>query len=128
MSAEVQGDVSEALGRARKKVKDVINAHLAEDYGPALQEWVLITILRPQIPVGWGEICQYHKSERMAEFRLVIDHGEFKAAPPGEQIRLLVKSILRSIDLFPRLLITEFDIDRFRCDVMEAALRGGLTT
>src|SRR5438045_436328 len=82
MSAEVQDDVAEALRQAEREIQPKINARLAPDYGPAVIEWALITILRPRIPQGWGEVRRYSRAEREVEFRLIIDHGEFKRAGP----------------------------------------------
>ena len=126
LSAEVQNEVGEALRRAENKVRNLVVPKLASDYGPSVDVWVLITILRPRIPEGWGETHQYDPTRRAADFRLIIDYSAFKAASPREQVQMLVKSILRSIDLFPRLKVKGFDVDRFRRDIMDAAIAGGL--
>lgn len=127
LSAEVHHDVSEALRQARIKVEPAINAGLASDYGPAVDNrWTVITILRPRIPRGWGEVCKYHRRDRVAEFRLIIDYSEFKVASPQEQTRMLVESILRSVDLFPTLKVEGFDVDRFRRDIVAAATAADL--
>jgi hypothetical protein len=114
LSAEVQHDVSEDLRQASLQIEPKVNAQLAADYGPAIEEWALISILRPRIPEGWGEIWRYHRPRRVAEFRLIIDHKEFKGAGPQKQRTMLLASILRSLDLFGLLKVTAFDVGRFR--------------
>src|SRR5689334_23025771 len=103
LSAEVQHDVGDALRRARLKIEKSLNARLASDYGPAINKWALITILRPSRPEGWGEVWEYHSSRKVAEFRLIIDYSEFKSADPSKQLSMLLASIFRSLDLFPLL-------------------------
>ncbi|HWE03932.1 MAG TPA: Imm44 family immunity protein [Tepidisphaeraceae bacterium] len=125
LSGEVEGDVSEPLRQARNKVKKSIAPKLAADYGPDIVSWDLITILRPEIPDGWGEVTRYHRKDQSTEFRLIIDYEAFRAASAEKQVQMLVESILRSLDLFPLLKVKDFDIDRFRRDIVEAAITAG---
>jgi len=62
----------------------------------------------------------------VAEFRLIIDYEAFKVAPAARQTRMLVESILRSTELFSTLKVKQFAVDRFRRDLIEAAVAGGL--
>ena len=125
LSAEVDGGVSEALHRARTRFKKIVVPKLADDYGPGVERWSVITILRHSIPEGWGEVRKYHRQSHVAEFRLIIDYVEFKAASSEKQVRMLADSILRSVDLFPSLKVEDFDIDRFRRDILDAASSEG---
>src|SRR4051812_31992006 len=117
LSAEVQQELSEPLRRARAQISRVISSQLTADYGGDVREWALITILRPRVPEGWGEVCRYHPDRQVAEFRLLIDFDSFKAAAPEEQTKMLLASLLRSIDLAPRLMLRNFDLSRLRCDI-----------
>lgn len=126
LSAEVQNEVSEALRRASNKVRKSVVPKLALDYGRDIELWGHIAILRPKIPPGWGEVIKYHPKDRSAEFRLIIDYQAFKAASGEKQVKILLDSILRSVDLFPLLKVKEFYIDRFRRDIIDAAVAGGL--
>lgn len=128
LSAEVQNEVSEALRQASNKVRQSIISKLADDYGPDIALWGHIVILRPKIPEGWGEVYRYHRKDQSAEFRLIIDYQSFKAARPERQVQMLMESILRSIDLFPALNVDGFDVARFRRDIVDAAVAGGLMT
>ena len=126
LSAEVQNEVSDALRQASNKIRTLVIPKLAANYGPDIEVWAFITILRPEIPEGWGEVEKYHRKDRTAEFRLIIDYQTFKAASADKQVEMLLESILRSIDLFPSLNVKDFDIDRFRRDIVIAAVTGGL--
>lgn len=126
LSAEVQNEVGEALRHAENKIRKLIVPKLSSDYGSDVDLWCQITILRPKIPPGWGEVAKFHVKDRIAEFRLIIEYGEFKAAVAEKQVQMLVGSILRSIELFPGLKVKEFDIERFRRDILDAAVAGGL--
>jgi hypothetical protein len=126
LSAEYQDEVEDGLHQASKKVKELVIPKLASDYGPDIERWTHITILRPKIPPGWGEVKKYHHDDHVAEFRLVIDYETFKAASAEKQVQMLLGSIMRSVDLFPALKVKDFDIDRFRRDIVEAAIAGGL--
>jgi hypothetical protein len=123
LSAEVHHDVSDGLRQAEQKVKRTINARLIGEYGPDVDEWAFITILRPQIPEGWGEIGRYHAKRRVVEFRLIIDYETFKSANREEQVGILFRSILRSLDIFADLgMACRFDVARFRRDLMEIGI------
>ena len=128
LSSEVEEDASEALRQAEVKVKRAINSRLAGDYGHAVDEWAIITILRPQIPDGWGEVYRYHRRRRVAEFRLIIDYDEFRSADADQRVAMLLRSILRSLDIFPRLGVVGFDVERFRRDILDVARSEGWAT
>lgn len=120
LSAEVQNEVSDALRQASNKLRTLLFPQIFDSYGSDIEIWGLITILRPKIPEGWGEVVKYHPEDRSAEFRLIIDYDQFKAASAERQVQMLVGSILRSIDLFPSLKVNGFDIERFRRDILAA--------
>jgi hypothetical protein len=125
LSAEIQHDVSEEHRQIANQIEPTINNRLSSDYGPSVVEWALITILRPRIPKGWGEVWRYHRARKVAEFRLIIDHNEFKRADRSKQRSMLLASIFRSMDIFPFLEVAGFDLDRFRRDVQAIALSEG---
>jgi hypothetical protein len=126
LSAEVQNEVGEALRQAENRVRNLVVPKLSPNYGPGIERWSHITILRPKIPEGWGEVTKYHCKDRVAEFRLIVDYQTFKSASAEKQVQMLVESILRSVELFPVLKVKGFDIDRFRRDIVEAAVAGRL--
>jgi len=125
LSAEIQDDVEEDHRQIANQIESTINSRLASDYGPAVVQWALITILRPQIPEGWGEVWRYHRARNVAEFRLIIDHSEFKRADRSRQRSMLLASIFRSMELFPLLKVKDFDLDRFRRDFQAIAFAEG---
>jgi Immunity protein 44 len=126
LSAEVQSDVGEALRQAESKIRALVLAKLGTNYGSEIERWTHITILRPQIPPGWGEIKKYNRHDRVAEFRLIVDYNDFKDASAEKQVQMLMESIIRSTKLFPILKLKSFDIDRFHRDIVDAAIAGGL--
>jgi len=121
LSAEVQDGVSHALSRAQLKIERTINAQLTGGYGTAIEEWALISILRPKIPDGWGEVYRYHRERRVIEFRLILDYKTFKSSGPEEHTRMLLQSILRSFDLFPQLNVADFHVGRLRGEILDVA-------
>src|SRR5882724_6405587 len=46
LSAEIQDDVEEDHRQIANQIESTINSRLASDYGPAVVQWALITILR----------------------------------------------------------------------------------
>jgi len=120
-SAEVQEDVSDSLRRVQMAVERALNARLTGGYGTAVDKWALISILRPEIPDGWGEVFRYHRQRRVMEFRLMLDYEAFKSADTEQRTQMVLRSILRSFDLFPQLNVAGFDVERLRGELLEVA-------
>ena len=90
MSDEIQADVGDVHRRARQDVENAINDKLSDsDYGSGVSKWAFISIIREEDSDDYGEIRRYDKRRKVVEFRLKIDHSQFKQAAATEQRKLL---------------------------------------
>jgi len=97
-SSEADADVDDALNPIRNEVEDALNEGLSgQTFGKDLTKWALIFILRAEHHPDYNEILRFHARRKVAEFRLKVDHAEFKRATPTIQIRLLLDVVLRSV-------------------------------
>jgi hypothetical protein len=124
-STESMIDIDEPLRSARRDVERVLSASVASvDYGAGVfDKWSLIYIIMEEDDPNYPEIQRYKKHCGVVEFRLKVDHQAFKEGDPETQRKLLVAAFLRSIELARELNITNFDLERFRSDVV-GALKG----
>jgi len=124
-SAEIQADVADAHRQARNEIEDAINAAIgSSDYGP-LTRWSFIAIVREEDHPGYGEVMRYRKKDRVFEFRLKTDHATFKAADDLGKRKLIMVSILRSIDEMRKLVQKGIDYARLEQDVRGVAAAKG---
>ena len=118
MSGEIQSDIAAGHRNARKEVEGAFNAFFAErDFGAGLIELAFITIIRNLDSADYGEIRQYSRRRRTAEFRLKISHEVFLKADDRGQVRLLAASVLRAVSLLRELKIKDFDYVAFEIEV-----------
>lgn len=120
-SSESMADVYEPLRLASREVERELNAAVgSESYGTGVIEWALIYIIMDQVDPNFPEVRRYKKRKREVEFRLKVDHQAFKEADVLAQRKLLSETVLRSIKLSGELKIADFDVERFKRDVVQA--------
>lgn len=125
MTAEIQRDVSPQFSMALCEIEPALNSVVdPTDYG-ALKKWYFIAIIRKLDSVAYGEIKKYRKKSQEFEFRLVIDHATFKAADDLGKRKLIMASILRSIDEMRKLVPKGIDYERLEGDVRGVAAAKG---
>ena len=125
MSGEVQGDIGDAHRDARNEIESALATVLAAaDYG-ALKEWAFLAIIIDDNFWAYDEIKKYRKKAQEFEFRLEIDHAAFKAADAIGHRKLIMGSLLRSIDEMRKLVPKGIDYDRLECDVRAVATAKG---
>jgi hypothetical protein len=98
-SGEIQIDVHEGDSAASAEVVAALNQGLgAADFGAELTEWDLIPMITPEPKPGYKEVRKYHTRDKSIEFRLKIDRTSFKETDDLGRRRLVVGSLLRSLD------------------------------
>jgi Immunity protein 44 len=121
-------DIGDNCRGARNEIEETLNATIgANSYG-ALKEWAFIAlILGPTFLGDFEEVKKYRKKLQEFEFRLKIDHATFKAADAVDHRKLIMASLLRSIDEMRKLVPKGIDYDRLESDVRcVAAAKGWL--
>ena len=104
MSAEVQRDVSPQYSMALNEIEPAINGVVGmHEYG-SLKLWAVIAIIRAEDHEGYNEVKKYRKKSQEFEFRLKIEHAAFKAADCLGKRKLIMASILRSINEMRKLI------------------------
>jgi hypothetical protein len=98
MSGEVMADVGESSRIAQNYLEFKIN-EIIENYSLGIYEkWAVIAIILDNRGSNYPEVFKNHKSKKMIEFRLKIDHDEFLNASEQNKIVLIAKMLLRSLD------------------------------
>lgn len=126
MSAEMQLDVSDPYRGARKEIETRINSVIAEKpYGKDVERWSFIAIIREQDSPDYPELSRFTKHSRTAEFRLKLNHREFKQAGPIEQKRMIVASLIRSINMMPEIGANQIESKKLLEDVTKITSEAG---
>lgn len=123
MSEEIEADVADAYQEVRTKIESSLSSVFEKrDYGPGLVKLYFIAmLLGDNAPAGLKEIKRYKKKDKTAEFRLVIDHEQFKAGDHRSRAALIVDALLRSLDLMGGMGIPDVDIASIRADLLATA-------
>ena len=123
MSSEEMFDVGDAMHSIRNHfIEPTINELLTkievkEDY----EQWALITILMPLNRIqDYPEIVRRSLKRKVLEFRLQIDHATFKVANQQGQIKLVLDTLDRSIDLMTKLKVSQETQTKLKAVVSEA--------
>jgi hypothetical protein len=125
-AGEVQSELADSYRSARKDIEQALNTSVSsQDYGAGVSKWALIYILMDEDDPAYPEVRRYKKRTGVVEYRLKVDYHAFKEADADSQRKLLAAAILRSIDLSGQLRITDFDIDRFKSDVLHVLKKNG---
>lgn len=122
MSAEIMVDVHERYRTIRNEIEPYINENIGSGlYGEPVEKWAYVAIMRPAGDSNYPEFYKYHKSRKVAEFRLKIDYELFKEAQELDQKRLICQSLLRSIKLFSEIGIKNFNHIKLEEDFINLA-------
>lgn len=123
MSSETGLDVGDDLTKVDTNLieplinKLLTNISIKEDY----KQWALITII---MPVEWvsdyPEIVRRSIKKKVLEFRLQIDYVTFKSADQQGQIKLVLDTLDRSVDLMTQLKVSKETQDKLKAVVNQA--------
>lgn len=125
MSGEVQADISDAYRNVRNRVEASLNLALNElSYGAGLQEWDFIAIIRnDDSPMEYGEVNRYDSRNKSCEFRLKINHAQFKTGNTQTRTSMLCDGLLRSLSMLESMNVPDLDVSSLRRDFL--AIAGG---
>jgi len=96
LSGEVDSDVSTAFRAARNEVMEAANGAIRNLHVGPVKEWAFIAIIRSVDSPFYTELTTYHRRDSSLEFRLKIDHADFKRADDRGASRLMMAALLRS--------------------------------
>lgn len=119
-----------SLGKKANAIYHPINEVLSKnigDYGEGLNLWFLMfVIVSSKIPGHDAtERIMYKKKNRSTDMRLNVDYESFKAGSEAERKDLLIRSMLRSVELIGEKKIPNFDFALFKSDVTSIANEQG---
>jgi hypothetical protein len=121
ISGEVYADIADEFRVAILEVERRVNDVLADrDYALPLESWDVIAVIRNDSV--FTEITKYSRKKRDMDFRLVIDHAEFKSADANQRKSLICDMLLRSLDLLEAKGVS---VERLRNDFREVAASDG---
>ena len=114
MSAEEMRDVGDMNQIAQKEIAEYVNGRLtSQDYGKGVEKWAVILIILPaEVQPAFPEVLKYHAQRKVAEFRLWIDHANFKSTDDLGRRKLICQALERSLELFPKAKVKDSDYER----------------
>lgn len=121
LSGEVQADASDGYMEAMKDVEAALNTGMGDLEIPQLKSWDFIAIIRQLDSPTYNELKRYHSRDASLEFRLKIDHGEFVRADPLGARRLLMESLLRSVEEARTVVPAGMDLMRIGLEMLAVA-------
>jgi hypothetical protein len=125
MSGEIQADVSDAFRPLCNRIEASLNDGLAgRDYGGGLLKWNYVAIiLSDDGPKGYIEVNRYNKRDKSCEFRLKVDHDQFKDGDTKTRATMLCESLLRSLSLLESMNVPSVDVKALQEDFTNIARR-----
>ena len=106
-SSESSSQVTPHLREVRKCTEPLINQQL--DLASLESKWdgwkwafIAIILISPALGVEYPERVRCSKTNRVLEFRLKVDFGEFLGASRAGHIELMFKQLHRSVDLMAK--------------------------
>lgn len=98
IGAEGSADIADSFRVARNRVESAVNdVIMPKSYDLPLDSWDCIAIIRDD--EHFAERFKYSPKRRDMDFRLRIDHAEFKATSPQQQITMIFNMLRRSLEL-----------------------------
>lgn len=91
------------------------------DYGKDIKEYVIGLICRsPHFDKGRDDMTsKYTKSKKLLEYHIKLDFHKFAVATEKEVEAMFASELLKSLNIVEKMNIKDFDIERFRQDLME---------
>ena len=126
MSGEIWHEIAEPFRLAQLEVESAVNKWLAErDYGSGLVELAFIPMVTPA-GIGYpSERKSFHRKARKLECRLKLDYSTFAAATSAHQRQLIVRGLLRCVEIARSKRVSAFDADRLIGDLRQFAAECG---
>ncbi|MCK9818259.1 Imm44 family immunity protein [Pseudomonas sp. MAFF 302046] len=111
MSGEIDADIGKGEHVARNKILPILSELVDRlSLEIELERWSFISIiLSDKFISDYPEVFRFHKKSKVLEFRLQIDHDEFKHANEQLQISMMLDSIERSVGLMSKFKVIESD-------------------
>lgn len=98
IGAEMDADVGDAFRAARKAVEASINRMIdGKDYGLPIASWDCIAIVRSDDK--FAERTAFSKKQRDMDFRLRIDHAQFRGGSQSAREKMVFQMLQRSLDM-----------------------------
>ena len=110
MSGEIDHDVAEPYRLIRMRLEDEINKLLSQcEFNNDVDKWAYLAIITNLAGDSYPEIARYSPKKKIAEFRLKINHDNFKNSDDKKRYKLVVESLIRSIYMFKEINVPAFD-------------------
>ena len=117
MSGEIDSDVANAHREARKFIQSEVNKLMQDvSLSTSVVTWVYIAIIRSEASSNYAEVVKFNSKDDSLEFRLIVDHGQFKRSDDQGKSLLIIESLKRSIKLMGDLSVS--DNDRSKLDII----------
>ncbi|TDR25011.1 hypothetical protein [Hydromonas duriensis] len=122
ISGEVCEGAESAVNLGAKLIEPCFNRLLEKvEFKEDYEKWALITIIMTdEFISAYPEIVRRSIKKKVLEFRLQIDYVTFKSADQQGQIKLVLDTLERSVDLMTQLKVSKESQDKLKAVVNEA--------
>lgn len=115
----MSADIGDSFRVVRNRVVSAVNGVImSKSYDLPLDSWDCIAIVRDD--EHFVERVRYSTKRRDMDFRLRIDHAEFKAASPQQQATLIFNMLRRSLELLSDKLPSQAALKDLQADLQLA--------
>ena len=119
IGAELEADVADSFREARKRVENAVNrVILSKSYNLPLNNWDCIAIVRAD--KHFAERVRYSGKSHEMDFRLCINHTEFKAANSPQQDKMIFIMLQRSLELLAGKISSSAALKELQSDLLIA--------
>jgi len=114
IGAEVQDDVYDKHVAARRLLQERVNSRLKDaDLRGAWVKWAFVSIIMRKAD-AYKEVARKDTKGQVIEFRLRIDHAQFKRATQPAANRMLLEALARCLDKMEGLGVLAEDVKVLR--------------
>lgn len=124
IGGEIQADIADSFRDARNSVEKTINSYIRDKrYDLPLSSWDVIAIVRDDNELP--ETVDYSAKQQEMDFRLTINHEDFKRSGELERERLIYQMLIKSLALLKDKGVASSDIEQLMLDVTAVGNRRG---
>jgi hypothetical protein len=120
-SGEIEGDAFDPYLETMRAIESVICPLLDHVcFGNRAEQWAYIAIIRTEDHPDYDEVAKRTSKGKVLEFRLKIPYAPFVSGSRSDRVRLVLRSLSRSVSLMESLTVPGEVQDRLRQIVLRA--------
>ena|ERR1700740_580303 len=124
LSMEIWADVYDKAYIITNISKEIERYFKFKNYGNGIESLAIgIICIHPKAHSFFKPRKRYKKAKKLLEYDVLINYQQFKNADLLEAFKIIIKSIIESVEIIDSLNIAHFDTSEFRRD-LEACFEG----